>query len=70
MTIKLREYIVTLVLFSLSTSSKPEPEPELLGAQGVGSTVDCSYWLLVTEVLAQALKKYVPLATVGISFIN
>jgi hypothetical protein len=28
MTIKLREYIVTLVLFSLSTSSKPEPEPE------------------------------------------
>ena len=29
MTIKLREYIVTLVLFSLSTSSKPEPEPEL-----------------------------------------
>jgi hypothetical protein len=26
MTIKLREYIVTLVLFSLSTSSKPEPE--------------------------------------------
>ena len=26
MTVKLREYIVTLVLFSLSTSSKPEPE--------------------------------------------
>jgi hypothetical protein len=46
MTIKLREYIVTLVLFSLSTSSKPEPE--LLNLNYYYTQLNSSYYIVYT----------------------
>jgi hypothetical protein len=57
MTIKLREYIVTLMLFSLSTSSKPEPEPEPEHVQQSARRIDVRRSMYCTIVLCTKVQR-------------